>query len=128
MDAGDVDPAFPDAGSEDGASPDGGTPDAGPPPQRILTLPKPIPGSYIIMLKEKGPDGKPIKVRAVAQQLAKRYGGKITFIYESLSGFAVKGLSEEKAEALKKEPAVMGVDQDRPTQLIGPIKSVKPGQ
>jgi hypothetical protein len=94
--------------------------------RRRAALPSCLPGSYIIILKEKGPDGKPIKARAVAQRLAKRYGGKITFIYEGLPGFAIKGLSEEKAEALRKEPAVMLVDQDRPMQLVAPIETLEP--
>jgi hypothetical protein len=133
MDSGAEALVTPDAGAGALATPDAGAPDAGlladrPSPDRVLQGPKAIPGSYIVLFKERKPDGKPVKARAEAQRLAKRYGGKITFIYESLPGFAIKGLSEENAQALKNEPLVLVVDQDREMQMIRPFKTKEPGQ
>jgi len=121
-----TEPSARGAGDGNPARPDAGLLDAGTPQARVLPSLGAIPGSYIVLLQEQGPDGKPVNAHTVAQRLAERYGGKVTFIYETLPGFALDGLSEEKAAALEKEPEVASIEQDRAMQLIGPIKSQQP--
>jgi subtilisin family serine protease len=82
----------------------------------ILKSANAIPGSYIVVLKDKAAGGRAgtaqAGVAAVAKTLAGRYGATVTHTYgDALNGFAAK-LSEKDALRLAADPSVEYVEQD----------------
>ncbi len=68
----------------------------------------PIPGQYIVVLKEDVHD-----VHSTAQRLALKHGGKVGYVYTAaLKGFSVK-IPDAAATALSTDPAVAYVEQDQ---------------
>jgi subtilisin len=68
---------------------------------------QPVPGEYIIVLKESVP-----QVREVASELAKAHGLQIAFTYNhALKGFSAK-VPEGRLNALERDPRVDYVEQD----------------
>ncbi|MGW0519966.1 S8 family peptidase [Crossiella sp. NPDC003009] len=69
-----------------------------------------VSGSYIVTLKDN---------TVGAQDLASRFGGKVTATYDkTLNGFAVS-LSEQQAKRLAADPRVATVEQDGKVSLAG---------
>ncbi len=78
------------------------------------TLGEFIPGQYIVVFR-----GDVRNPQALAQQMTAAHGGALTHRYGSaLKGFAA-ALSEQAVEALKKNPNVAFVEQDRRVSLDG---------
>ncbi|GAA4444936.1 serine protease [Actinokineospora soli] len=70
----------------------------------------PVPGSYIVVLKDAGASAQ--STRSAASDLARQHGGTLTQTYTaSLRGFAVK-LGDAAAKRLAAHPAVAYVEQD----------------
>src|SRR6185369_4483216 len=62
------------------------------------------------------PSGLTVPMKAV--DMAARYGGKVTFMYEAaLQGFAIQ-LTEEQANKLAADPRVDYVEQDQIMQAV----------
>jgi subtilisin family serine protease len=76
---------------------------------------RPIPGSYIVVLKEgvaAPPGAAGLSVSQVAVDLATRHGGTATHYYQyALRGFAVR-MPETAARALARDPRVEFVEED----------------
>ena len=74
--------------------------------QRFIKVERPIPGEYVVVLKEPSPSLQPQPVQALSQQLNTKYGGTAFAVYEhALRGFASK-LTEDQAQAMSTDPEV----------------------
>ncbi len=81
--------------------------------EKFVTVARPIPGEYIVVLKEQEPSIQPQPVLALSQQLTTKYGGTAFAIYEhALRGFASK-LKEDQAKALSSDPEVAYVQENQ---------------
>jgi subtilisin family serine protease len=81
---------------------------------RLPARTRPIPGSYIVVLRPEAATsgGRTRSARAIAGDLAGRHGGRVRFVYEhALRGFAAR-LTPAAAEALAADPRVLYVEQD----------------
>src|SRR5262245_9011572 len=84
---------------------------------RFVKVDKPIPGEYVVVLKE--PDGAPATtaVSALAATLSAKYGATTTYVYQkALRGFAVKS-TEDQAKSLSGDPAVAYVQQNQVMEI-----------
>jgi subtilisin family serine protease len=78
---------------------------------------KVIPGAYIVQFNEVVPKAE---VSNAARDLTSRYGGSITYVYDSvLHGYAVNGMSKKNASALARDPRVKLVEPDVMGQFAG---------
>jgi subtilisin family serine protease len=82
----------------------------------------PIPGRYIVVLKDQAPGLAAAAVKGMAESLAQGYGVSDVQVFESsLRGFAC-GVSASQAEKLAADPRVAFVQQDGRKQ-VSPIAS-----
>ena len=72
--------------------------------------PDSVPGAYLVMFNDASVSSS--QTAAKANELARRFAGRITYTYTALNGFAVN-LSEAQAKKLAADPAVKYVEQDR---------------
>jgi Subtilase family/Peptidase inhibitor I9/Kelch motif/Galactose oxidase, central domain len=85
-------------------------PDTEPTTEASPALPsgEPIPGQYIVAFRTGVGD-----VNSLARSLARKHAGKLNHTYQAaLKGMAIE-LSDTEAEALRKDPSVLYVEQDR---------------
>src|SRR5215204_4923050 len=69
--------------------------------EKFRRVEKPVPNSYIVVLKDAAPG---VDTAAVAAELAGRHGGNVKHVYQhALKGFAVE-LPAAAAEALSRNP------------------------
>lgn len=81
--------------------------------EKFVTVDKPIPGEFIVVLKEPAPGSTPRPVQPIAQQLTTQYGGTAFAIYEhALRGFAGK-MTEDQAKAMSNDGEVAYVQQNQ---------------
>ncbi|MGY0236346.1 S8 family serine peptidase [Longispora urticae] len=81
---------------------------------------QPIPGSYVIVLKESAlRSAAPRAIEATAGALATKYQGTLGFTYTAaLHGFSVKNMTERQARRLAADPQVAQVAQDGTARLL----------
>lgn len=95
-------------------------------PGYVRSAAQPIPGQYIVTLK----DATQSSVPAQAQQLASKHGGAVFAVYQhALHGFAVR-MSPTQAAAMSDEPAVASVQEDgvvHATTTEPPTPNFSPG-
>ena len=76
----------------------------------VLSAENPVPGSYIVVLKDRNANAPTVNNKAF--DLAKQYGGQVKNTYTaSVRGFAVR-MDESAAQRLAANPAVAYVEQD----------------
>ena len=81
--------------------------------EKFVTVDKPIPGEFIVVLKDPAPGGTPRPVQPIAQQLTAQYGGTSFATYEAaLRGFAAK-MNEDQAKAMSNDAEVAYVQQNQ---------------
>ncbi|MFL5348685.1 MAG: S8 family peptidase [Hyalangium sp.] len=81
--------------------------------EKYVTVARPIPGEYIVVLKEPSPSAQPQPVQALSQQLNTKYGGTAFAVYEhALRGFASK-LNTDQAKAMSADPEVAYVQENQ---------------
>ena len=80
---------------------------------------EPIPGQYIVVLRDDAPEVAAARgrsgdaLRAVAERIAARRSAKVGFVYgAALRGFSA-AMSEDDARALARDPEVAFVEQDQ---------------
>ena len=80
---------------------------------------EPIPGQYIVVLRDDAPEVAAARgrsddaLRAVAERLASRRSAKVGFVYgAALRGFSAT-MSDEDARAMARDPEVAFVEQDQ---------------
>jgi subtilisin family serine protease len=74
-----------------------------------------IPGSYIVLLEDQGSNGgasSGLSMSQIAVDMATRYNGTITYLYDSINGFAIN-MKEENALQLAGDARVKLVEQDQ---------------
>lgn len=84
------------------------------PQAKLRRSPKPVKGSYIVVLDERvvGARGAQSQAPAVAAELATIYGGQVDAVFQyALQGFSVR-MSETAAIALSHNPRVAYVEED----------------
>ena len=87
------------------------------PADRFLRSDRPVPGQYIVVLKDEAPGGEALHVPEVARTLSERHEGRVDFLYEhALRGFSVR-MSEDRARELSEDPRVAYVEEDGRVQL-----------
>lgn len=81
--------------------------------EKFVTVARPIPGEYVVVLKEPDPSVQPQPVQSLSQQLNTKYGGTAFAVYEhALRGFASK-LKEDQAKAMANDPEVAYVQENQ---------------
>ncbi len=81
--------------------------------EKFVTVERPIPGEFVVVLKEPAPGIEPVTASAVARTLTTRYGGSVFNTYEhALRGFASK-MTEEQARAMANDEEVAYVQQNQ---------------
>jgi subtilisin family serine protease len=86
--------------------------------EKFVTVAKPIPGEYIVVLKDPEPGAVPTAVPVAAQSLTARYGGTSFAMYEyALRGFASQ-MKEEQARAMSADPEVAYVQENQVMTII----------
>jgi subtilisin family serine protease len=81
--------------------------------ERFVTVAKPIPGEYIVVLKDPPPGAQGQPVQALAQQLSTKYGGTpFNFYQYALRGFSSR-LKEDQAKAMSNDPEVAYVQENQ---------------
>jgi subtilisin family serine protease len=81
--------------------------------EKFVKVEKPIPGEYIVVLKDPAPGTTPQPVQPLVQQLTAKYGGTAFATYEhALRGFAGK-LTEEQAKAMSNDGEVAYVQENQ---------------
>jgi subtilisin family serine protease len=81
--------------------------------EKFVKVDKPIPGEFIVVLKETPPGSTPRPVQPIAQQLTTQYGGTAFAFYEhALRGFASK-MTEGQAKAMSNDGEVAYVQQNQ---------------
>jgi subtilisin family serine protease len=82
------------------------------PPTHRLSASRPIPGRYIVLLRNREPD-----LPAAAARIAQAHGGEVERVYTAaLNGFTLR-LPDAAAAALASHPSVRLVEQDRSISL-----------
>ena len=78
-----------------------------------------IPGSYIVVLNDEDPSRPSgLTVPIMAVDMAARYGGTLTYVYEgALRGFAIN-MKEDAARKLAADSRVAYVEQDQVMEVI----------
>jgi hypothetical protein len=82
-------------------------------PSGLLRMKNPVPGQYIVVLKdpETAAQGRPDRA-ASARGLSEQYGGQVGFVYEAaLHGFSAR-MTEDQALALSHDPRVAYIEED----------------
>src|SRR6478752_1801786 len=82
-------------------------------PSGLLRMKNPVPGQYIVVLKdpETAAQGRPDRA-ASARALSEQYGGQVGFVYEAaLHGFSAR-MTEDQALALSHDPRVAYIEED----------------
>ncbi|WP_224364759.1 S8 family peptidase [Hyalangium versicolor] len=104
----------PDNGNPDTPCPAGVTQTAAQAAQeKFVTVARPIPGEYVVVLKDPAPGVSPQPVQPLAAQLSTKYGGTAFSIYEhALRGFASK-MNEDQARAMSGDAEVAYVQQNQ---------------
>jgi subtilisin family serine protease len=78
-----------------------------------VTVAQPIPGEYVVVLKDPPPNVVPPSVVAIAAALSAKYGGTPFFTYETaLRGFASK-MSADQARAMAADTEVKYVQENQ---------------
>ena len=93
---------------------------------------EPIPGQYIVVLKDNGPRAKATSanyqqllndVKVKAGQLVSKNGipaNKVIRSYAaSIIGFVISGVTEDEIQKLRKDPAIDYIEQDQTVQING---------
>ncbi|WP_224244417.1 S8 family peptidase [Hyalangium gracile] len=81
--------------------------------EKFVTVDKPIPGEFIVVLKEPAAGVQPQPVQALSQQLTTRYGGTAFSLYEhALRGFASR-MTDDQAKAMSADTEVAYVQQNQ---------------
>ncbi|MDY7227397.1 S8 family peptidase [Hyalangium rubrum] len=81
--------------------------------EKFVTVERPIPGEFVVVLKEPQRGIAPVEAAQVARSLSAKYGGSVITTYEhALRGFA-GAMSEEQARALSNDPEVAYVQQNQ---------------
>jgi len=89
------------------ATPDCNSPATAPAQKLLRPSPNAIPGRYLIALLKSVRD-----VEGIAQQLAQKYGGRVTTVYTAVvHGFAMT-VDDDKVPLLTQEPAICYIEQD----------------
>jgi len=89
------------------------TPEIAPVTDRFVRVDNPIPGEYVVVLKEPEPGIAPQAVGSLAASLASQYGGTATFVYQAaLRGFALTS-TEEQARTMSADAAVKFVQENQ---------------
>lgn len=70
-----------------------------------------IPNSYVIVFKRDSA-GTPEMTNRFATKLSKRFGGRVTFVYDALGGYAVDSMPPGIARLIEREPGVAYVEQN----------------
>jgi len=85
----------------------------GPVTDRFVQVENPIPGEYVVVLKDPEPGVVPEPVGSLAASLASQYGGNTTFVYQStLRGFALTA-KEDQARAMSGDAQVKFVQENQ---------------
>ena len=82
--------------------------------ERFIRKEKKIPNKYIVVLEDAaaGPRGENSKAETFASDLAAEFSGRVDRVYKhAINGFAVE-MSDERAEAMSRDPRVKYVEQD----------------
>ena len=75
----------------------------------------PIPGDYIVTLRDDAGDAK-----TVARSMAGLHRGALKHLYKSaLKGFSIQNISEATAEAIARDPRVVRIEADQIMTAIG---------
>jgi subtilisin family serine protease len=81
--------------------------------EKFVTVSKPIPGEFVVVLKDPAPGTQPVSPAVAAQNLKARYGGSVFTTYEhALRGFAGK-MSDDQARAMSNDEQVAYVQQNQ---------------
>jgi subtilisin family serine protease len=79
---------------------------------KLVRAAEPVPGHYIVVLKQGDEDMGTSSVSTLATELASAHGGSVTLTYShALKGFAAR-LSEQQAQALAADTRVKYVEED----------------
>lgn len=85
---------------------------------QLLRQERPIPGQYIVVLRESDPAVTFRGVPAIAEELSSLHAGSVLHTYEhAFKGFAVQ-LSEADALRLLEDPRVAFIEEDAPVQAV----------
>jgi subtilisin family serine protease len=81
--------------------------------EKFVTVARPIPGEYVVVLKDPEPGTQPVAPSVIAQNLTARYGGSVFSTYEyALRGFASK-MTEDQARAMSNDAEVAYVQENQ---------------
>jgi subtilisin family serine protease len=81
--------------------------------EKFVTVARPIPGEFVVVLKDPAPGTQPVAPSVVAQNLTARYGGSVFSTYEfALRGFASK-MTDDQARAMSNDAEVAYVQQNQ---------------
>jgi len=86
--------------------------------EKFVTVAKPIPGEFVVVLKDPEPGTQPVSPSVAAQSLTARYGGSVFQTYENaLRGFASK-MTDEQARSMSNDEQVAYVQQNQVVNAI----------
>jgi subtilisin family serine protease len=86
--------------------------------EKFVKVAKPIPGEYIVVLKDPPQGANAPQVSVAAQSLTARYGGTVFTMYEyALRGFASK-MMEEQAKAMSADAEVAYVQENQVMTIV----------
>ena len=81
--------------------------------EKFVTVARPIPGEFVVVLKDPEPGEQPVAPSVVARNLTAKYGGSVFNTYEyALRGFASK-MTEEQARSMSNDAEVAYVQQNQ---------------
>jgi subtilisin family serine protease len=81
--------------------------------EKFVKVDKPIPGEFIVVLKDPAPGLAPRPVQPLSQQLTAQYGGTSFATYEAaLRGFAAR-MTDDQAQAMSNDAEVAYVQQNQ---------------
>jgi subtilisin family serine protease len=81
--------------------------------EKFVTVARPIPGEFVVVLKEPAPGTQPVAPSVAARNLTARHGGSVFSTYEhALRGFASK-MTDEQARAMSNDEEVAYVQQNQ---------------
>src|SRR5712691_3799980 len=81
---------------------------------KIVKMPEPVPGVYIIVLDNGIARGQ---VPVVAEQLVAHYGGKLRLVLNNAANIFTAEMSEVQAETLSHIPYVLQVEENAVVHL-----------
>jgi len=85
---------------------------------QLLRQERPIPGQYIVVLKESDQAVASLGVPAVAEEMASLHAGVVVHTYEhALKGFVVK-MNEAAAQRLLKDPRIAWIEEDGEVEAV----------